>query len=564
MKAKYLFAAVVAAFTMGCACVSCDVDQDPDTYLSEIKVSTSYVSLDVEGGLAKVEITANADWYLHEVPSWLSIDPMEGKAGKQVITFSAGQTYDGRSAEVLLTLADSVTTQRINVIQGLSVVSSVKCADVLAGPDSKTYQVTGTVTSIVNTQYGNWYINDGTGEVYVYGTLFDGKTKNDPIVNNKIDVGDVVTIQGPKTTYNGTVELVDVTVIKVVKSLVKIEEGAANSFDANGGDFLVRLSVSGNGPSVNIADDAKSWLFISGIEKTDSTTNITFHVAENTDESARTATIEFTSASGSSTSTVSATVSQQGLMGTLTNPFSVEQAIAYCQTLTTASANDFYVKGKVSKVVYTFNADKGTGTFWISADGVFNDDKSKDFEAYGVYWLGNKAWAEGNAQVAVGDEVILCGKLTNYNGTSETSSKNAYVYSVNGVRTDAEGLGSAVSPFTVAGVKAAIDGGVADSVYVQGIVSKVVNAFGTKYGNGTFWISADGTYAGSEDNKTPGETDFEAYQVYWLGNKAWTEADAQIEVGDKVVLRGLVTKYNTTYETSSKKAYVYSYEKATE
>ncbi len=564
MKAKYLFAAVVAAFTMGSACISCDVDQDPDTFLSDIKVSQSYVAVDTEGGSTSITVNASSAWYIDEsVPSWLTVNPMKGDAGTSTIEFSAEQTYDGRSAEVLLVLADSSTTQRINVIQGVSTVSSVTCAEVLAGPDSKTYQVTGVITAIANlTPYGNFYMNDGTGEIYIYGTADkDGKTKNGALESYGIGVGDQVTVQGPKTTYNGTVELVDVTVVKIVKSLIKVEEGGSNAFDANGGDFLVRLGVSGDGVSISIADEAKSWLSISDIEKTDSTTNVTFHVAENTAESSRTAAIEFTSASGSSSSTVSATVSQQGLMGTLTNPFTVEQAIAYCQTLTAASGNDFYVKGKVSKVVYTFNADKKTGTFWISADGVFNDDKSKDFEAYGVYWLGNQAWAEGNAQVSVGDEVIICGKLTNYNGTSETSSKNAYVYSVNGVSTDANGLGSAVSPFNVAGAKAAIDGGVADSVYVQGIVSKVVYTFNADKGTATFWISDDGTYAGSEDNKTPGATDFEAYGVYWLNNKAWTDGDAQIEVGDKVVLRGKVTKYGSTYETSSKKAYVYSVEK---
>ena len=564
MNTKYLFAALAAAFTMGSACISCDVDQEPDTFLSDIKVSKSYVAVDTEGGSTSITVNASSAWYIDEsVPSWLTVSPMKGDAGTSTIEFSAEKTYDGRSAEVLLVLADSSTTQRINVIQGVSIVSSVTCAEVLSGPDSKTYQVTGVVTAIANlTPYGNFYLNDGTGEIYIYGTADkDGKTKNGALESYGIGVGDQVTVQGPKTTYNGTVELVDVTVVKIVKSLVKIEEGGTNAFDANGGDFLVRLGVSGDGVSISIADEAKSWLSITDIEQTDSTTNVTFHVAENTAESLRTAAIEFTSASGSSSSTVSATVSQLGLMGTLTNPFTVEQAIAYCQTLTAASANDFYVKGKVSKVVYAFNADKKTGTFWISADGVFNDDKSKDFEAYGVYWFDNQAWAEGNAQVSVGDEVIICGKLTNYNGTSETSSKNAYVYSVNGVSTDANGLGSAVSPFNVAGAKAAIDGGVADSVYVQGIVSKVVYTFSANYGTGTFWISDDGTYAGSEDNKTPGATDFEAYGIYWLGNKAWTEGDAQIEVGDKVVLRGKVTKYFSTYETLSKKAYVYSVEK---
>ena len=50
------------------------------------------------------------------------------------------------------------------------------------------------------------------------------------------NLGDVITVEGPKTTYNGTVELVDVTVISIKKSLVKIEEGETNAFDANGGE----------------------------------------------------------------------------------------------------------------------------------------------------------------------------------------------------------------------------------------------------------------------------------------------------------------------------------------
>ena len=29
-------------------------------------------------------------------------------------------------------------------------------------------------------------------------------------------------------------------------------------------------------------------------------------------------------------------------------------------------------------------------------------------------WLGNKEWTVGMGQVAVGDEVVFCGKLTKY------------------------------------------------------------------------------------------------------------------------------------------------------
>ena len=140
--------------------------------------------------------------------------------GRLSITFSADATLDGRTAELQLVCGGK--TQHINVIQGLSTVSDATCAEVIAGPDSKTYRVTGTVTSIANTTYGNWYLNDGTGEVYIYGTLdAKGQTKN--FLSLGLEVGDVVTVEGPKTTYNGTVELVDVTVVSIKKSLIKVD-----------------------------------------------------------------------------------------------------------------------------------------------------------------------------------------------------------------------------------------------------------------------------------------------------------------------------------------------------
>ena len=47
--------------------------------------------------------------------------------------------------------------------------------------------------------------------------------------------------------------------------------------------------------------------------------------------------------------------------------------------------------------------------------------------------LGNEKWVEGDKQIAVGDKVVLCGQLTKYKTTYETSQNKAYVFSVNGV-----------------------------------------------------------------------------------------------------------------------------------
>ncbi|MBR1410124.1 MAG: BACON domain-containing protein [Prevotella sp.] len=555
MKLKYFIpslVAVVAAMFTGCS-----EDQDP-TYLDGLRVSQSYVALPTTGSpTASIEVTANGSWTISGAPDWLTVSPTSG-TGSGTVSFSAAAA-EGRTAEVILTCGD--LTQRINVIQGIASVQNATCAEVLAGPEAKTYRVTGVCVDNPDNQYGNWHIDDGTGNVYVYGTLDKKGNKGAyPISGTNgwgFGPGDVVTVEGPKSVYNGTVELVDVTVIKIVKSLVKIEEGDTQAFDADGGNFTVRLTVNGDGPYINIDEDAQEWLGVTSVVKTDSTTNVNFHVAKNNDEQARKATISFTSTSGSSTSTVTATVSQMGLSGTLTNPFSVADAIAYCQTLTAATANDFYVKGKISKIVNNglFSAQYGNATFWISDDGEFHDDLQLDFEAYRVIWLGNKKWAEGNAQIAEGDEVLICGKLTNYKGTSETSSGAAHIYSINGVTEDANGIGNLEAPFNIAGAKAVIDNGFTGNVFVKGIVSSIANngQFGSQYGNGTFWISDDGT-----------SNDFEAYRVLWLGNKKWVDGDDPIAVGDEVILHGQLTKYGSTYETSSGKAYVYSVNGKTE
>jgi hypothetical protein len=147
MKLRYfipsLLAVVASVFT------SCSDDNDP-TYLSEIRVSQSFVALSTSGGSTSIDVEAAGSWSVSGAPDWLTVSPASG-TGDGTITFSAAAA-EGRTAEVLITCEGK--TQRINVIQGITSISTATCAEVLAGPDSKTYRVTGTVTSIVNTTYG--------------------------------------------------------------------------------------------------------------------------------------------------------------------------------------------------------------------------------------------------------------------------------------------------------------------------------------------------------------------------------------------------------------------------
>lgn len=83
-------------------------------------------------------------------------------------------------------------------------------ADVLAAEVSTNvwYQMTGTITEIKSTTYGNFYFEDETGRIFVYGLTAAPVAKNDKSFSSLgLNVGDIVTIVGTRDRYdNATVE----------------------------------------------------------------------------------------------------------------------------------------------------------------------------------------------------------------------------------------------------------------------------------------------------------------------------------------------------------------------
>lgn len=259
--------------------------------------------------------------------------------------------------------------------------------------------------------------------------------------------------------------------------------------------------------------------------------------------------------------------------GTLADPYTVKGVLRYINTLgaDVESPQDVYVKGKISEVTEAFSAQYGNASFKIKDDG------GEVFTVYRALYLGNKKWTASDTQIAIGDEVIICGKVVNYKGnTPETQQNKAYLYSLNGKTVGSggtggdsstpSGSGTLADPYNAAAVNAFIqtlaDNAKSDQdVYIKGKISKIANngTFGAQYGNASFYISDDG--------KTGG-TDFYCYRVLYLGNKKWEEGNTQIEVGNDVIICGKVTKYvkdgKATLETAANEAYIYSLNGKTE
>ena len=207
MKLRHIFTALAAAALTLVGC------QEELKVLDEVQVSQSLVAIPVEGGSVEVTVNANDAWAIDAAPEWLTVSPASGVAGETVVTFSAEATDATREGVFYIKVGD--VQQVMNVLQMAEKVETPlsTCAEVNNGVDGKVYRVKGTCTSIANTQYGNWYLQDETGTVYVYGTLYNGATQQ--FTKLGLEVGDIVTVEGPRKNYNGTIELVDVTVLEI-------------------------------------------------------------------------------------------------------------------------------------------------------------------------------------------------------------------------------------------------------------------------------------------------------------------------------------------------------------
>ena len=259
MKLKYLFSAIIASVLLLVGC-----EQEPIGTFEDIKLSSTNVSIPAEGGEVSVTLTTTKDWaFVTTDFEWLTLDgPTSGGAGEYILKFSAEAVSGGR--DLTLEIKAGSHSQYITIRQGTKAVENATCADVIAGVDGKVYRVTGVCTKIANDLYGNWYLDDGTGEVYVYGTLDkDGATKN--FASWKMAVGDIVTVEGPRKDYNGTIELVDVTVLNIEKALLKILTPEP-TVEAEGGEVVVEVAYKGKGMFPSISEDAQDWLSIVSTE----------------------------------------------------------------------------------------------------------------------------------------------------------------------------------------------------------------------------------------------------------------------------------------------------------
>ncbi len=512
---------------------------------------------------------------------WLQITDVN-KDGSYKLHASENTRTAKRTANI--TVKGPTALKIIGITQAGAPSTGASISEIVAAADNDQVQTLPTSVVVALTARGA-VLSDGSKAIYVYG--------NDAAA---LKVGDGVRISGKKTTYNGVPEITDLTEVFVDSEGNAVEHPTATDITANAADYTAAeaeyvklsgtLAVSGNYYNMTLDGldpDTKQGSIVYPIDALN---------AKSFDGKKITVTGYFNglSSKGKFINIIATKIDEfvDNPKGTATNPYPASE-VAQLLLAGTTFDEDIYIKGIVSDILYDYSTYNGTGTFWLSDDGTCNlsEDKKKtndpahDFEVYSAYWFGGEAWTEGKGQVRIGDEVVVCGKTTVYNGVAETASKKAHLYSVNGATTDANGLGNAEYPFNIAGAIAFIDVAQAaieaakaadepepafPDVCVKGKVADILYEYSTYAGTATFWISDDGSCNLTADKKNTNDPthDFEVYGAYYFGNQPWVEGNGQVAVGDEVIVKGQLTKYNSTYETSSKKAWLYSQNGKTE
>ena len=210
MKIRHLsvFAAVAAALF-----ISCSGNEDQPEVRPSLKLEGSTIEFEKEGGSETVSLTTNVDWSSASDASWLKVSPSGGVASQsvQTITLTADKN-DGATREATVTITAKTIEAKVKVTQkspeddGLTFVTIEELKRQTPG-NGEWYKVTATIASIADYSYGNFYVVDNTGYIYVYGLTSEKQSTNDQSFSSlSLNVGDELTFVARLTQYNEILE----------------------------------------------------------------------------------------------------------------------------------------------------------------------------------------------------------------------------------------------------------------------------------------------------------------------------------------------------------------------
>ena len=187
---------------------------------------TAYGKLTIEDETGEIMVygTNSAD-------GSLKYDQMGGnlKAGDVVLLYGTLQNYKGTTKEVQNAwLIDYVEGVTVPVYPTITPESTITIAEAIANAtlvgETDRFYITATVKSIKNPAYGEMYIVDETGELYVYGSYSADGSIGYAAMEDKPYMGDTVTLYVTLGTHNGTAEIKNAWITSFTHNEVEVNE----------------------------------------------------------------------------------------------------------------------------------------------------------------------------------------------------------------------------------------------------------------------------------------------------------------------------------------------------
>ena len=318
--------------------------------------------------------------------------------------------YDGKSQH------EVVKAQILSFTEGEtpdpSEIKDATVAEFIAAEVSTTqlYRLTGTITEIQNTTYGNLMLKDATGEVLIYGVKKDKDAGNTSFSELGAEVGDKLTVVGQRGAYNTTIEMKSGYCEKLEKDTTTPKFSVSTeTLTAKAADKSVSFDVRGNVKWTVASDNAA---YKVSPESGDGNGTVTVSFAENTTDKDVTVKLTVSTTAEVATKSYTVTLTHKGVSAAGTEDFSssVEWTLgtnAYSDKATINGVEDV----PVLKIGTSKNA--GTATLKIPAG-------TTKVSFYGVAWKGKTA----TIKASVGETQVATQALTaNVGATSNSPYK---------------------------------------------------------------------------------------------------------------------------------------------
>ncbi len=241
-KAQVAAGGTVAVLEKG---TGAPVDKGATTVAAFLEAKDTYNIYTLTGVVSNISNTSYGNFDLVDETGSIYIYGLKDADGQNCFTAKGIEEGDTITVKGSYTdyngKAEVVNAEYISHKKGVKVdpedKGAISVADFIAAADKvNIYTLTGTVSDIWTDKttgeynaYGNFDLTDETGTILVYGLLTaDGQAKQ--FASMGIDEGDIVTIKGVYTIYNGEPQIASATYVSHVdKTPSAIENTTANS-----------------------------------------------------------------------------------------------------------------------------------------------------------------------------------------------------------------------------------------------------------------------------------------------------------------------------------------------